>query len=162
MIKLLIALAFAFRILFAGSDNDMKGSARRALRATSIVQRSGQYDSASRRSFSNSISRRADFTHAIVGGGAVGLAIARQLQGRDGASTVLIEKHGTVGTETSSRNSEVIHAGIYYGKGTLKTELCLRGKHLIYELCDKYSIPYRNCGKWIVAQDDFQREQLQK
>jgi hypothetical protein len=56
---------------------------------------------------STSVPRRADFTHAIVGAGAVGLAIARKLQSRDGASSVLIEKHGAVGTETSSRNSEV-------------------------------------------------------
>jgi hypothetical protein len=59
------------------------------------------------RLFSSTSRLQADFTHAVIGGGAVGLAIARQLQGRDGASTVLIEKHGTVGTETSSRNSEV-------------------------------------------------------
>lgn len=59
------------------------------------------------RSFSTSASRQAHFTHAIVGGGAVGLAIARQLQARDGASAVLVEKHGSVGQETSSRNSEV-------------------------------------------------------
>lgn len=60
-----------------------------------------------RRAFSSSIRHDADFTHAVIGAGAVGLAIARQLQGRDGVSTVLIEKHGAVGTETSSRNSEV-------------------------------------------------------
>jgi 2-hydroxyglutarate dehydrogenase len=61
----------------------------------------------STRSFSSSLSHRADFTHAVVGGGAVGLAIARRLQQREGASTVLIEKHKIVGSETSSRNSEV-------------------------------------------------------
>ena len=61
-----------------------------------------------RRQFSSSIRRDADFTHAVIGGGVIGLAIARKLQQRDGASTVLIEKHGSVGTETSSRNSEVM------------------------------------------------------
>jgi cation diffusion facilitator CzcD-associated flavoprotein CzcO len=60
------------------------------------------------RCFSTSTADRADFTHAVIGGGAVGLAIARRLQQRDGVSTVLIEKHGMVGSETSSRNSEVI------------------------------------------------------
>lgn len=60
-----------------------------------------------KRLFSTTTSRSADFTHAVVGAGAVGLAIARQLQSREGASVVLIEKHGSVGTETSSRNSEV-------------------------------------------------------
>lgn len=62
----------------------------------------------SARHFSSSTIRPADFTHAVIGGGAVGLAIARRLQQRDGVSTVLIEKHGMVGSETSSRNSEVI------------------------------------------------------
>ncbi len=61
----------------------------------------------SKRTFCSSAIRNTDFTHAVIGGGVVGLAIARQLQGRDGASTVLIERHGMVGTETSSRNSEV-------------------------------------------------------
>lgn len=60
------------------------------------------------RLFSTSLSRPADFTHAVVGAGAVGLAIARQLQSREGASVALLEKHASVGTETSSRNSEVL------------------------------------------------------
>jgi 2-hydroxyglutarate dehydrogenase len=63
----------------------------------------------SARCFSSTATQQADFTHAVIGGGAVGLAIARRLQQRDGVSTVLIEKHGMVGSETSSRNSEVIH-----------------------------------------------------
>jgi glycerol-3-phosphate dehydrogenase len=63
----------------------------------------------STRCFSSTANQQADFTHAVIGGGAVGLAIARRLQQRDGVSTVLIEKHGMVGSETSSRNSEVIH-----------------------------------------------------
>lgn len=114
------------------------------------------------RPFSTSSTRNADFTHAVVGGGVVGLAIARKLQGREGASTVLIEQHGSVGTETSSRNSEVIHAGIYYGTDSLKARLCLRGKELLYQLCQKHSIPHRNTGKWIVAQDAAQMEALDK
>tara|TARA_R110002003_G_scaffold626_1_gene20861 strand:- start:1344 stop:2555 length:1212 start_codon:yes stop_codon:yes gene_type:complete len=114
------------------------------------------------RSFSSTIKRDADFTHAVIGGGVVGLAIARKLQARDGASTVLIEKHGSVGTETSSRNSEVIHAGLYYGADSMKTRLCLKGKEMMYELCKQHSIPHRNTGKWIVAQDDTQMEALQK
>ncbi|KAF2028337.1 FAD dependent oxidoreductase [Setomelanomma holmii] len=114
------------------------------------------------KSFSTTIRREADFTHAVVGGGVVGLAIARKLQARDGASTVLIEKHSSVGTETSSRNSEVIHAGLYYGTDSLKTKLCLRGKEMMYDLCKQHSIPHRNTGKWIVAQDEIQMKALQK
>ncbi|KAK3080952.1 hypothetical protein LTS18_011630 [Coniosporium uncinatum] len=94
----------------------------------------------SKRLLSTNVSRQADFTHAVIGGGAVGLAIA----------------------QTSSRNSEVIHAGIYYGADSLKTKLCLRGKEQMYDLCRKYDIPHMNCGKWIVAQDDAQMEQLEK
>ncbi|KAI9663187.1 MAG: hypothetical protein M1821_008235 [Bathelium mastoideum] len=114
------------------------------------------------RAFSSSTTSRADFTHAVIGGGAVGLAIARRLQSKDGTSTVLLEKHGSVGTETSSRNSEVIHAGIYYGRDSLKTKLCVQGKDMMYDLCERYSIPYRNCGKWLVAQDDQQMGELEK
>lgn len=112
------------------------------------------------RTFSTTASHHADFTHAVIGAGVVGLAVARQLQGRHGASTVLIEQHNAVGTETSSRNSEVIHAGLYYGADTLKTQLCIRGKDLLYELCKKQDIPYRNTGKWIVAQDSTEYDAL--
>ncbi|KAF4547914.1 Hypothetical protein D9617_34g040940 [Elsinoe fawcettii] len=112
------------------------------------------------RHFSGTAGRNADFTHAIIGGGAVGLAIARQLQQRDGVSSILIEKHGAVGTETSSRNSEVIHAGLYYAPTSLKAALCTKGKSLLYSLCEQHSIPYRQCGKWIVAQTASQRAAL--
>jgi 2-hydroxyglutarate dehydrogenase len=114
------------------------------------------------RLFSTSVKRQADFTHAVVGGGAIGLAVARQLQGREEASTVIIEQHGAVGTETSSRNSEVIHAGLYYGPDSLKTKLCIHGRHLLYDLCKRQQIPHRNTGKWVVAQNDIEFEQLQK
>ncbi|GAB1731902.1 hypothetical protein NU195Hw_g9274t1 [Hortaea werneckii] len=113
------------------------------------------------RSFTSSIRRNADFTHAVVGGGAIGLAIARRLQQVEGAQVVLIEKHGMVGSETSSRNSEVIHAGLYYGHNTLKTQLCVEGKHMMYEYCDRRAVPHMNCGKWIVAQTDDQLQALQ-
>ncbi|TDZ22720.1 L-2-hydroxyglutarate dehydrogenase [Colletotrichum orbiculare MAFF 240422] len=115
-----------------------------------------------RRVSSSAASVKADFTHVVVGGGAVGLATARALAQRPGTSTVLLERHGAVGTETSSRNSEVIHAGIYYGAGTLKTELCIRGKELLYDFCRSRDVPHANTGKWIVAQNDVQREALQK
>ncbi|KAM0297842.1 hypothetical protein HYE67_003332 [Fusarium culmorum] len=115
-----------------------------------------------RYNFSSSAAASADFTHAVIGGGVVGLAVARQLAQRDGTSTVLIERHDAIGTETSSRNSEVIHAGIYYGPSSLKTKLCIRGKNLLYELCDKHDIGHRRTGKWIVAQNEDQQETLDK
>lgn len=115
------------------------------------------------RQFSQSRCCSVDFTHAVIGGGAVGLAIARQLViSRPNTSTILIERHGAVGTETSSRNSEVIHAGLYYGHGTLKTDLCLAGKFKLYDLCEKHGIPYRRTKKWIIAQDEQQMVELEK
>ncbi|KAI6785121.1 L-2-hydroxyglutarate dehydrogenase-like protein [Emericellopsis cladophorae] len=75
-------------------------------------------------------------------------------------ATLLIERHPAVGTETSSRNSEVIHAGIYYGTDTMKTSLCVRGKNLLYELCKRHDVGFKNTGKWIVAQNDEQMTAL--
>ncbi|KAF2870813.1 FAD dependent oxidoreductase [Massariosphaeria phaeospora] len=114
------------------------------------------------RGFSSSASKRSDFTHAVIGAGVVGLAVAKKLQEREGASTVLIERNGAVGMETSSRNSEVIHAGLHYPPSSLKATLCLRGKHLLYDLCARHAIPHRRTGKWIVAQDAAQFGALQR
>jgi L-2-hydroxyglutarate oxidase LhgO len=69
---------------------------------------------------------------------------------------VVLEQHGQIGTETSSRNSEVIHAGIYYDEGSAKARLCVRGKRLLYEHCEQYRVPFRRCGKLIVATDPQQ------
>jgi L-2-hydroxyglutarate oxidase LhgO len=86
----------------------------------------------------------------IIGAGVIGLSIAEKLsENRD--NVFLIEKYPTFGQETSSRNSEVIHAGIYYPQGSLKAKLCVEGKGLLYEYCKKYDIPFNNCGKLIVA-----------
>src|SRR5512137_163923 len=86
----------------------------------------------------------------IIGAGVVGLAIAERVS-RDFRDVFLVEKHTTFGQETSSRNSEVIHAGIYYPKGSLKARLCVEGKSLLYDYCRKYDVPHNNCGKLIVA-----------
>jgi len=86
----------------------------------------------------------------IIGAGAVGLAIA-EIVSEKYKNVFLIEKHQSFGQETSSRNSEVIHAGIYYTQGSLKAQLCLEGKWLLYDYCKKYDVPYKNCGKLIVA-----------
>ncbi|KAH7018952.1 FAD dependent oxidoreductase [Ilyonectria destructans] len=112
--------------------------------------------------FSSTAAARADFTHAVIGGGVVGLAVAQRLAQRENTSTILIERNYGIGMETSSRNSEVIHAGIYYGTDSLKGKLCIRGKELLYELCDQADIPYRRTGKWIVAQNETQYKSLEK
>ncbi|KAJ9496177.1 hypothetical protein H2202_008423 [Exophiala xenobiotica] len=91
----------------------------------------------------------------------MGTPFPRAFTRRTGTSTILIERHGSVGTETSSRNSEVIHAGIYYGPSSLKTKLCIRGKHMLYDLCEAKSIPHWRTKKWIIAQDDQQMQHLQ-
>ena len=112
------------------------------------------------RPFSSTHRFQADFTHTIIGAGAVGLSIARRLQQQPGTSVLLLDRHTLPGTETSSRNSEVIHGGLYYGHGTLKTQLCLRGKNLLYEFCDRTGVPYRRTGKWLVAQTEEQLNAL--
>ena len=86
----------------------------------------------------------------IIGAGVVGLAIAEKVSEKQ-ENVFLIEKHMTFGQETSSRNSEVIHAGIYYTRDSLKARLCVEGKWLLYDYCKKYNVPYNNCGKLIVA-----------
>ncbi|KAG0699876.1 pyridine nucleotide disulfide oxidoreductase-like protein [Suillus ampliporus] len=90
----------------------------------------------------------------VVGGGVVGLAVAQRLSDRfPTKSTYLVERHPHAGEETSSRNSEVIHAGLYYPPESLKTQLSLRGRHLMYERCNKYNIPFRKTGKLVVAHE---------
>jgi len=86
----------------------------------------------------------------IVGAGVIGLAVARQLA-RAGREVVVLEEAEGIGTVTSSRNSEVIHAGIYYPAGSWMARMCVAGKHALYRYCDEHGIPYRNCGKLIVA-----------
>ena len=84
----------------------------------------------------------ADTPLTIVGAGVVGLAVAARLARRF-PETVVLERRERHGTETSSRNSEVIHAGMYYPAGTRKARLCVRGKHLLYELCERQGVPHR-------------------
>ncbi|CAM0142246.1 hypothetical protein VKS41_002272 [Umbelopsis sp. WA50703] len=93
----------------------------------------------------------------VIGGGVVGLALAERLaRQRAGESTILVERHSRVGEETSSRNSEVIHAGLYYPEDSLKTQLCIKGKNMLYELLERTTIPYKKVGKWVVAEDEEQ------
>ncbi len=86
----------------------------------------------------------------VVGAGVVGLAVGRQLA-RAGLSTVIVESHNTYGQGTSSRNSEVIHAGLYYAPGSLKARLCVRGRALLYAYAAAHGVAHRRCGKLIVA-----------
>jgi L-2-hydroxyglutarate oxidase LhgO len=97
---------------------------------------------------------------AIIGAGAVGLAIARRLA-LAGHDVILLEKNAHFGMETSSRNSEVIHAGIYYPKGSLKARLCAEGKHLLYAFCESHGVGVKRLGKLIVAAQAGQHAQLE-
>jgi L-2-hydroxyglutarate oxidase LhgO len=96
---------------------------------------------------------------AIIGGGVVGLACAAAIA-RGGKSTVVLEQHRALGTETTSRNSEVIHAGLYYVPGSLKATLCVRGAELLYEWCAAKAVPHARCGKLVVAVSDAEASAL--
>lgn len=95
----------------------------------------------------------------VIGAGVVGLACAARLAtaGRD---VLVVEQHTLIGAETSSRNSEVIHAGIYYPSGSEKARLCVQGKALLYAYCERYAIPHARCGKIIVAVTEDQKDVL--
>ena len=93
-----------------------------------------------------------DFDCVVVGGGIVGLAVAREMAGH-GLSTVVLEAESLPLTHTSSRNSEVIHAGIYYPEGSLKAQTCVAGKALLYDYCERRGVAHRNIGKYILAVD---------
>jgi L-2-hydroxyglutarate oxidase LhgO len=95
----------------------------------------------------------------VIGAGLVGLAVARALA-LAGREVVILESEDAIGTHTSSRNSEVIHAGIYYPRGSLKARACVAGKELLYEYCVSHGVPHRRCGKLIVATDERQIDEL--
>jgi L-2-hydroxyglutarate oxidase len=91
---------------------------------------------------------------AVVGGGILGLAVARELtRRRPGLSTAVLEREGQVGQHQTARNSGVVHAGIYYAPGSLKARLCVEGARELYAYCEEHGIPYRRSGKLIVARD---------
>ena len=96
----------------------------------------------------------------VIGAGVIGLAIARRLA-RAGREVIVLEAAEGIGTVTSSRNSEVIHAGIYYKAGSLMARMCVNGKRALYQYCREHGIPHRNCGKLIVATTSKETEKLQ-
>ncbi len=95
----------------------------------------------------------------VIGAGVVGLAVARALALR-GLDVTILEKNARFGEETSARNSEVIHAGMYYPHGSLKALLCVEGRNLLYAFCESRNVPHKKLGKLIVATRDGQDEQL--
>jgi L-2-hydroxyglutarate oxidase LhgO len=101
-----------------------------------------------------------DFDVAIIGAGAIGLAIARRLASAS-QRVVLLESGSAIGQQTSSRNSEVIHGGIYYPTGSLKTDLCVQGKQKLYDFCLNHNIPHKRLGKIIAATSDSQLPALE-
>jgi len=100
-----------------------------------------------------------DAETVVIGAGVVGLAIGRALA-LAGHHVLVLERHGRIGTETSARNSEVIHAGLYYPPGSLRAKLCVSGKALLYEFCARNSVAFLDCGKLLVATDDSDTAKL--
>jgi L-2-hydroxyglutarate oxidase LhgO len=103
----------------------------------------------------------ADTPLTIVGAGVVGLAVAARLAPRF-PETVVLERHERHGTETSSRNSEVVHAGLYYPAGSRKARLCVRGNGLLYDLCQRRDIPHRRTTKLVVAAAPGETDDLER
>ena len=97
----------------------------------------------------------------VVGAGVVGLAIGKEISFKD-PEVIILEKEGTIGQITSSRNSGVIHAGIYYQSNTLKSKFCVEGNQLLYAYAKKFNIPFVNTKKIIVAIDESQMDQVFK
>src|SRR5689334_735214 len=96
----------------------------------------------------------------VIGAGVIGLAIARRLA-LAGREVIVLEAAEGIGTVTSSRNSEVIHAGIYYKAGSLMARMCVNGKRALYDYCRSHGVPHKNCGKLIVATTAKETEKLQ-
>ena len=96
----------------------------------------------------------------VIGAGVVGLACARAL-GQAGHSVIVAEREDGIGTGVSSRNSEVIHAGLYYPTGSLRARHCVEGRRLLYAYCASHGVPHRACGKLVVAVDDLERSKIE-
>jgi L-2-hydroxyglutarate oxidase LhgO len=97
----------------------------------------------------------------VIGGGIIGLAVARALA-RSGREVLLLEKERWIGQDTSSRNSEVIHAGLYYPQGSLKARFCVEGRRKLYEYCAARDVPHRRIGKLVVSVSDDEIAMLRR
>ena len=95
----------------------------------------------------------------VIGAGVVGLAIARRMA-LAGREVIVLEAEGEIGSHTSSRNSEVIHAGIYYPQGSAKARFCVAGRDMLYRYCAERGIAHRRCGKLIVASSEAEEPEL--
>ena len=102
-----------------------------------------------------------DIDVVVIGGGVVGLASALSLAER-GASVCVLESDARLGHATSTRNSGVIHAGLYYPPGSLKATLCIEGRDRLYAFCEQHGVPHQRCGKLVVPADDRELEDLQR
>jgi L-2-hydroxyglutarate oxidase LhgO len=102
-----------------------------------------------------------DIDVAVIGGGVVGLASALALAER-GATVCVLEREARFGHATSTRNSGVIHAGLYYPAGSLKATLCIEGRDRLYAFCEQYGVPHERCGKLVVPASDDERHDLQR
>ena len=91
----------------------------------------------------------------VIGAGVVGLAVARALA-LDGREVLVLERAGLIGSETSSRNSEVIHAGLYYPNGSVKARVCVSGKEALYDYCERFGVGHKRCEKLVVATQEDQ------
>ena len=98
---------------------------------------------------------------AVIGGGVVGLACALALA-EEGASVCVLEREARLGHGTSTRNSGVIHAGLYYPAGSLKATLCIEGRDRLYAFCEQHNVPHRRCGKVVVATSEAELPELQR
>lgn len=96
----------------------------------------------------------------VIGAGVVGLAIARSLAQR-GHTVIVAETTGGIGNGVSSRNSEVIHAGMYYPSGSLRARHCVAGRRMLYDFCESHGVPHRKCGKLIVATNDLEQAKIE-
>ena len=97
----------------------------------------------------------------VVGAGVVGLAIAAEMSAHH-SNTLVVDQHSDIGQETSSRNSEVIHAGLYYPEDSLKAQLCVEGKHRLYQHCESYKVNHQRIGKLLIAVDQEEHNKLEQ